>query len=257
MKRLPANRPLSMILALLTALFVWHAGQSHAQVAEDGEEAAIFMKDILFTGNTVITTEALREAVKDFKERELTLADMNTVAEMVTMTYQEQGYILARAYLPEQEVTNGYLIVAVIEGKIEDMVVEGNTYYDPKLLKRFFKKQLEHGVVTENLLEKELLLANELASAETALLLKKGGKARLCQCRAQNHRQGPFQVRRGLQQLRHRGGEHQPLRGGGFHDRSVDRFDLFPAGGHGRRTGPLQHGQRRLPDSGQQLRHPI
>ena len=176
MKHLAGVKHLSMILALLDVLFAWHVADVQAQMAENDEDVTVFMKDILFSGNSVISTETLREVVKEFKEKDLTLADMNTVAELVTMTYQEHGYVLAKAYLPEQGITNGYLIVAILEGKIEDMVVEGNTYYDPKLLKRFFKTQIEHGVVTENLLEKELLLANELASAETALVLKKGEK---------------------------------------------------------------------------------
>ena len=177
MKQLAGEKQLFMILALLIVLFVWQAADIQAQTDDyNDEEVTVFMKDILFSGNSVITTEALREAVKDFKGKELTLADMNTVAELVTMTYQERGYVLARAYLPEQGITNGYLIVAVLEGRIENVAVEGNKFYDPKLLKRFFNPQIEHGVVTEKMLEKELLLANELASAETSLVLKRGGK---------------------------------------------------------------------------------
>ncbi|MBW2144922.1 MAG: hypothetical protein JRG75_11100, partial [Deltaproteobacteria bacterium] len=84
----------------------------------EGDEFTVLIKSIEIKGNTVIDTQTLQEKVDTFKDKELTLEEMGEVADLVTIVYQEAGYILARAYLPEQEVQKGVLTIAVQEGKI-------------------------------------------------------------------------------------------------------------------------------------------
>jgi len=133
-------------------------------------------KEIIKEGDTLIPGRTLHGLTKEFRNRELTLEEMNEVADLVTMAYQEKGYILARAYVPEQEIEDGVLKIAIVEGDVDKIEVTGTRYYNKRVIRRNFMEQLRHGVIREDLLEKGLLMTKELPSAETRIVLKKGEK---------------------------------------------------------------------------------
>lgn len=133
-------------------------------------------KDIAKQGDTLIPARTLHELTDEFRDRELTLEEINEIADRVTLAYQERGYILARAYIPEQEIGNGILKIAIMEGEVGDIKVTGNKYYSERVLKRNFQQQLKHGVIREELLEEGILLAKELPASETRIVLEKGEK---------------------------------------------------------------------------------
>jgi len=143
---------------------------------EDIGEEGIVIERIVFEGNTVIETIDLEKAVESYKNQELTLEDMGELADLITMKYQEEGYILARAYLPEQEITSGVLKIAIAEGNIGKIIVSGGKYYKDDIIKRYFKQQIKHGIIKEQLLEKGLLLANDVPKLKTGVVLKEGEK---------------------------------------------------------------------------------
>jgi hemolysin activation/secretion protein len=125
-------------------------------------------------GDTYVPSSVLHELVSDYRDRELTLDEMNEVADVVTVAYQEKGYILAEAYVPEQEIEDGILTIAITEGEVGEIKVSGQKYYSERVIRRNFLEQLKHGVVKEELLEKGLLLSQDLQSAETRVVLKPG-----------------------------------------------------------------------------------
>lgn len=132
--------------------------------------------DIIREEGPLVPVKTLHEVTEEFRNRELTLEEMNEVANMVTIAYQEKGYILARAYVPEQEIEDGILKVAIIEGDIGEVKITGHKYYKERVIKRNFQHQLQHGVIREELLEKGILLSKELPATETRIVLQKGEK---------------------------------------------------------------------------------
>ncbi len=138
--------------------------------------SGVFIKNIIIAGNTVIDTEALNKVAEPFKDRELTLEEMSELTDLLTMIYQEEGYILARAYLPEQEIEDGILKITIAEGKIGKIKVSGYTHYKADVIKRYFKQQQKHGIIKESLLEKGLLLSTGMPDLKTTVVLKKGEK---------------------------------------------------------------------------------
>jgi hemolysin activation/secretion protein len=163
---------------MVTAIiFAVRSGSAWAQSPQQGSGlGGVLIKKIEFIGNTVIDTDTLQKTVKDFINRELTLEDMSELADLITMTYQEKGYILARAYLPEQEINDGVLKIAIAEGRIGKIVVSGKRHYHDRVVKRYFKEQEKKGVVNEALLEKALLYSKENEDIETEVVLKGGEK---------------------------------------------------------------------------------
>jgi len=114
--------------------------------AQDEELSGVFIKEIIIEGNTVIDTDTLNKVIEPFKDRELTLEEMSELTDLLTMTYQEKGYILARAYLPEQEIQDGILKITIAEGKIGKIKVSGYTHYKADVIKRYFEQQQKRRV---------------------------------------------------------------------------------------------------------------
>ena len=68
---------------------------------------------------------------------------LQEAANKVAAYYREHGYILAQAFVPAQQVANGEVIVQVMEGRLADVVVEGNKGYSAPTLKRPFKSLID------------------------------------------------------------------------------------------------------------------
>jgi len=51
---------------------------------------------------------------------------LNYMLETVTLAYVEAGYVAARAYLPEQDLSDGELQIAVLEGEVSDIIILEN-----------------------------------------------------------------------------------------------------------------------------------
>ncbi|MBI9083787.1 MAG: ShlB/FhaC/HecB family hemolysin secretion/activation protein [Desulfobacterales bacterium] len=140
------------------------------------EEMGILITDIVFSGNKVISTQALREITAPYRGQAMTLQEMGELTDLITMTYQEKGYILARAYLPEQEIAKGVLEVSIAEGNVGKIIVVGQKHFSPGVIKKYFSDQEKLGVIREDLLEKGILFSNEVPQVKTDLVLKEGEK---------------------------------------------------------------------------------
>ncbi len=142
---------------------------------EDADEG-IMVKRIIFEGNKVISSKELGAAVKDYVGIPLSMEEMGELTDQITMVYQEKGFILARAYLPEQEIAAGVLKIAVAEGRLGRVKVTGKTGYHDRVIKRYFGSQEKLGVIKESALEKGLVLSNEIPKVKTDIVLKEGEK---------------------------------------------------------------------------------
>jgi hemolysin activation/secretion protein len=56
----------------------------------------------------------------------LGLGQINDVLKAVTFAYVQRGYVTARAYLPEQDLSKGVLRVSVVEGKLAAITMNGS-----------------------------------------------------------------------------------------------------------------------------------
>jgi len=136
-------------------------------------KTSTFIKQIVISGNTVIDTETLNKVLEPFKfkNRDLTLEEMTELTDLLTMTYQEEGYILARAYMPGQEIIDGVLNVALAEGLVDEIEVVGERTDKTVELKNCFEPQMKHGVIKESLLETGLTKALQIKGVDTELIL--------------------------------------------------------------------------------------
>lgn len=167
------------ILAVVTAFLLSGVDAAMLWAEAGGPQEGmdkIMVKSFRFTGNTVIESETLGKVTEAFRNRDLALDEINAAADMITLAYQERGYVLARAYVPKQEVKDGVVEIVVAEGILGKIRAVGNKHYHERVLKRYFKAQEEHGIIKEGLLERALMLTNELPALDIRTVLKRGEK---------------------------------------------------------------------------------
>lgn len=117
------------------------------------------------TGNRIYSEEELQTAVKDQVGKSLDFDALNDAALAIRSYYRTRGYFLAQAYLPAQQIRNGVVEIAILEGRVGNVSLkldEKNTVR-PEFAQGILDAHLKTGdVITETGLERPLLLLSDL-----------------------------------------------------------------------------------------------
>jgi hemolysin activation/secretion protein len=89
--------------------------------------ARIRVNALRVTGATLFSEAELVSAATVTPGSELTLSDLRKAAARVSAHYNSRGYFLAQAYLPAQDVKNGAVTIAVVEGRYGEIEVRNRT----------------------------------------------------------------------------------------------------------------------------------
>lgn len=89
-----------------------------------------------------------------------TVNQLGEVADLLTRYYREHGLILAQAYVPAQQVNGGVVRLAVMEGTLGAVGVEGNAMYTSNAISEPFSR-LRGQPVVESEIEAALLTLQE------------------------------------------------------------------------------------------------
>ena len=89
------------------------------------DEARFFLADIVIDGVTVYDSADLTPIYGEFLQTEVSLATLYGIASAIETRYREDGYILSRAIVPAQSVSDGVYRIQVIEGYVTNVVIEG------------------------------------------------------------------------------------------------------------------------------------
>ncbi len=93
-------------------------------------------------------------------KRGITLGMIETVADKITNYYRERGFILAKAYIPEQQVRDGVVTLTLLLGVLGGVEVNENRVYSDKSLSSVFKGSLAKPV-TNKIVEEKLYFIND------------------------------------------------------------------------------------------------
>lgn len=144
-------------------------------------DSVVFIKDVVFTGKvTVFKKYELYNFVSKLIAKKTTLSEWFLVIDQITQHYRNKGFILARALLPPQDITDGIITIDIQEGlldkgqdgvKINGQDIRLNTDFATKL----FTCAVESGSVIHNeKLERGVLLLNDLPGINASVNLEPG-----------------------------------------------------------------------------------
>lgn len=134
-------------------------------------------KEFRITGMTVYPEAELIELLSAYKDRQLDFDDLQSAAETIANHYKRNGYFLAYAYLPGQEIKDGIITIAVLEGRVGEVKIrmaEGAKISE-ETARNFILENIKPGdLITDKSLEYGLLLLNDLPGAEIKSTLTPG-----------------------------------------------------------------------------------
>ena len=98
---------------------------------------------------------------QQFERGWITIEQLDSIAQSVTDYYREHGFILATAFVPEQEVSDGVIHLKVLEGRLGSVTVSNNQIFSPETVSAAFNHELGQPV-TEERIESALRRINDL-----------------------------------------------------------------------------------------------
>lgn len=122
---------------------------------------SVTVKAISVNGNNVIETSVLEKQVQDGVGKTLTLVQMEELATRLTLYYRTQGYFVARAYVPTQDLTDGHLKLRIVEGNYGDFILNNKSHVRDDVVQGLLDDIKDRDIVSLDTLERAMLIIND------------------------------------------------------------------------------------------------
>lgn len=139
-----------------------HIQKGRAPSAPVSDETRIKVSGLHIAGSRVYTETELLEVAEFKPGNNLNLADLLGIAEKITEYYRNHGYFVAQAYLPAQEIKDGTVTVAVVEGQYGKISINNTTNLSTQLANGLLEGLNGGDVIATTPLESRLLLLSDL-----------------------------------------------------------------------------------------------
>ncbi len=135
-------------------------GGAPAIVASDNVK--FLVKSLQVTGQTLYA-EAELVAITGFSPGgELTLSELRGMAKKIADHYHRNGYFVAQAYLPAQDIKDGAVTIAVIEGRYGNITLRNQTNLSDELANGLLEGLNRGDIIAIAPLENRLLLLSDI-----------------------------------------------------------------------------------------------
>ncbi len=134
------------------------------------------LKSLAVEGATVYPLSRFEPFFAQQLGTEVSLADLYAIANQITQLYRREGYVLSLVVVPEQTIRDGVARIQVIEGYVEKVEFEGAPPKQLARLKGYGDKIMASRPLKVKDLERNLLLANDLAGFKVRAILRRGSR---------------------------------------------------------------------------------
>lgn len=125
-------------------------------------------------GNTVLTQAEIDAQLNSYKNRSLTLDELNLAAIDLTAAYQAKGYSYTRVIVPPQELSNGVVTLRVLEARYGTVTVKNNTDA-PTAIIGATAAQLKPGqLIEQSQLNRQMLIVSDIPGVNVQGTLQPG-----------------------------------------------------------------------------------
>lgn len=141
-------------------------GMGLARPPANADTISLTLTEIRFEGVTIYKESDLRALYQKSLGQEISLADIYAIAAELTAKYRNDGYILTQVVVPPQTIEDGIVNLRVVEGRIDDIRVTGDSSEkesELSLVRRYASHIKDSGrPLNVRDLERALLLINDL-----------------------------------------------------------------------------------------------
>ncbi|MCS6317757.1 MAG: ShlB/FhaC/HecB family hemolysin secretion/activation protein, partial [Nitrospira sp.] len=138
----------------------------------------VWVNDYRFEGNTLLTDEQLQSVVAPYAGRRADLTLLREAAAAVADRYRKAEWIV-RTYLPQQDVSDGHILIAIVEAKVGDVALDDPppTRVRPEHVLGPVQRSLTPGqYLNTTALDRGILLAGDLAGVRVSGALEAGAQ---------------------------------------------------------------------------------
>ncbi len=96
------------------------------EMPEGADQIHLTLNDVVFENVNAFTASELRPLYAEYLGKDITLDKVYGIAGRLTKMYRERGYFLSMAYVPDQKIGGGIVRIAVVEGRISEVEMQGN-----------------------------------------------------------------------------------------------------------------------------------
>jgi len=137
-------------------------------------QVKILVKSLHVTGQTLYSETELVALTGFSPGGELTLSELRGMGAKIAEHYRKNGYFVAQAYLPEQDVKDGAVTIAVIEGRYGKVKVRNSTKLSDGLANGLLEGLNSGDTIAIEPLESRLLLLSDIPGVNVSSTLVPG-----------------------------------------------------------------------------------
>ena len=104
-----------------------------ASVDEFGSKG-VYVNSIEVSPSEILSPEEINSVIGQYVGRNVFMSDIQEAINALNRKYAEKGFVTARAYLPEQTVSNGNIKIELIESRIGNVTVRNNRFTTSKYI---------------------------------------------------------------------------------------------------------------------------
>ena len=97
----------------------------------EGIPNTVFVEKFEIIGSTVFTPEELEVILAPYSGRNISFTELLAAQQAIDRLYFENGYITSGTFIPPQKLQDGLVIIAVVEGTVEEIKIEGLDRLNP------------------------------------------------------------------------------------------------------------------------------
>ncbi len=154
---------------LLCAVLLSVSGMVYAADGDGAPVPTLTVAGFEFSGNHAFSSDELLTVIRDAIGQELTLDDLLAQVHRITAFYRDQGFVLARAFLPNQDVVDGIVRIDVLEGRYGEITLNNASRLRDDVATQHVASLQAGDLIWQPGLERTILVLNDLAGvrAET------------------------------------------------------------------------------------------
>lgn len=147
---------------------------SSAVTEPSGIQIQIPVQKIEISGNSRFSSEQLHRLVADAEGKELSLNQLWAVTQRITQYYKKHGYEYSRAYLPQQNLSQGVVRINILEAYYDKTVINNQSRTQKWLVQQTIAPLKQGGHINSNEMQQQLKLLNRLDGVTTRNVLTPG-----------------------------------------------------------------------------------
>lgn len=139
------------------------AGPAPAVPAPPGaEKIRLVLQTVAVESMTVYQEKDIIPLYLDMVGRDISLAEVYSLAEKLTVKYRNDGYILSQVFVPPQTIDNGNITLKAVEGFVDRVIIQSGDARDQEVLAPYAAAIKASRPLHARVLEKNMLLINDL-----------------------------------------------------------------------------------------------